>query len=1216
MGNRKEEAFYGHSMKPFEIDEPGKNSRSVLPANAGIQNLLKILDSDFHRNDGKSEFRTFFEAFKGGHLKIHLRLLILGIVLCLALPAAAAAWAADAPLRIGVLAIRGTDQCLDAWTPTADYLNRQVAGRRFRIVPLTHEQIHPYVREGKVDFILTNSASYVELEYHYRVSRIATLKERHPGGVSTQYGGVVFCRSDRTDIRTFSELTGKSFMAVSEVSLGGWIMAWREFKESGIDPYTDFKSLSFGETHDQVVYAVRDRRVDAGTVRTGTLEALSAEGNIDLSDFYVFPMRHETDEVLPYLCTTRQYPGWPMARVKHTPDSLAEKVSVALLKMPPDAIAAQVSGYAGWTIPSDYQPVHECMKFLKIGPYEDLGRITFSDILHTYGHWIILATALFCIMGGFAMAAMNLNKRMKAANIRLHGEMELRREKERELHLAKEMAESATRAKSEFLANMSHEIRTPMNGVIAAADLALGEPVPPKIEHYLKIIHGSAYSLLGIINDILDFSKIEAGKFELKERVFRLGQVIDQVMELFVNKAAEKGIELLVDMEVNAPKLLQGDPLRLQQILTNLVSNAIKFTDTGGVIRMDVMELPETQEAAAGDEIVLDFSVTDTGTGIAPEYIGQLFEPFSQADTSSTRKYEGTGLGLSICKQLVTMMGGEIGVQSELGKGSKFYFTVRMRRPADESLPRLVVPQDIRGLKVLVVDDLADSRTIMRKMLTSLGFKVETLPSGVDAMRRLQPDKMRDDPVELIMMDWKMPEMDGIETSRRIREELGLTLPIIMMTAFGKEEQRIRAQAAGINGYLTKPIYPSTLFDAIMDGFGKEGFKAPGREKEFTTKASIYRKPLRGARILVAEDNPTNQQVALAILEGAGMAVTIVNNGEEAVQAVQAGPFDAVLMDIQMPRMNGYEATRTIRQIPELAHLPIVAMTAHAMKGDEEKCLEAGMDGYISKPVNQDRLFHTLWRVIRAHGGDLKSIASAATDIEAGVGGDRDGVKPDRELSEPEVPTEQPFMLPAALPGIDIGRTLKALEIDGPTFMRILKGFEAHHRPMGEKLREAFAASDVEQIRQVAHALKGSGANIGAAALSAAAASLEEASSGESPAPQHLGKLIDAVVAALDQVLTSIQTLESAKPAPEAVSASPEACLSLEELLQELAGAVDRADPEHIMKLMPAIEQQAGSCQQMDRCSLKTLETQLARYDYDEALETIRKLSKKGQKVP
>ena len=608
-------------------------------------------------------------------------------------------------------------------------------------------------------------------------------------------------------------------------------MAWREFKEIGIDPYSDFAALRFDETHDQVVYAVRDGMVDAGTVRTATLEALSAEGKIDLSDFYVFPQRHNSGDPPPYLCTTREYPGWPMAKVRHTPDALAEKVAVALLQMPPDAIAARAAGCAGWTIPLNYQPVHDCLKVLKVGPYEDLGKITFTDVVSNYGHWIIVATALFCILAGFAGAAMKLNTQIKASNVRLNAEMELRKQKERELHQAMELAETATRAKSEFLANMSHEIRTPMNGVIAAADLALSEQVPPRIANYLKIIHSSAYSLLGIINDILDFSKIEAGKFELKERIFRLGEVIDRVMELFVSKAAEKGLELLVDIDMNTPRVIEGDPLRLQQILTNLVSNAVKFTESDGMIRMDVKEVTETGGVPATGEMVLAFSVKDTGTGIDPEYMDLLFEPFSQADTSSTRKYEGTGLGLSICKQLVTMMGGQIGVESVLGRGSTFFFTVHMRRPAAGQVPRLVVPPDIQGLNVLVVDDLADSRAIMRKMLLSLGFRVEILASGPEALDRLQPDQMHANPVRLIMMDWKMPGMDGIEVSRKIRQELKLSLPIIMMTAFGKEEQRIAAEAAGINGFLIKPIYPSTLFDAIMDGFGKEGFKAAGKEK-------------------------------------------------------------------------------------------------------------------------------------------------------------------------------------------------------------------------------------------------------------------------------------------------------------------------------------------------------------------------------------------------
>ena len=534
-------------------------------------------------------------------------------------------WSEEVPLKIGVLAIRGPQQCSVSWSPTAEYLTRQIAGRRFVIVPLAHDQIYPSVQAGEVDFILANSAFYVGLEHRYRANRIATLKERRANGVYTRYGGVIFCRKDRKEIRSLSDLKGKSFIAVSEYSLGGWLMAWREFKEKGIDPYHDFKELRFDETHDRVVYAVRDRLIDAGTVRTNTLEDLSAEGKIDLDDFYVFPRLHEADDPTPYLCTTREYPDWPMAKVRHTPDELAEKVAVALLQMQPDSPEATAAGCAGWTIPLNYQPVHDCLKALKVVPYEDLGKITFTDVLHSYGNWLVFAGAAFCILAVFTGVVLKLNRRIQASHVRLKVEMDLHKQKDRELKQAKEMAETATRAKSEFLANMSHEIRTPMNGVIAATDLALGEAVPPKVEHYLNIIHSSAYSLLGIINDILDFSKIEAGKFELKERVFRLNEVFDRVMDLFVNKAAEKGIELLVDIDAETPKVITGDPLRLQQILTNLISNAIKFTESGGVILLSVKAMTEPVAGAAADEVILTFSVKDTGTGIAPEYLDLLF---------------------------------------------------------------------------------------------------------------------------------------------------------------------------------------------------------------------------------------------------------------------------------------------------------------------------------------------------------------------------------------------------------------------------------------------------------------------------------------------------------------------------------------------------------------------------------------------------------------
>ena len=1128
---------------------------------------------------------------------------VLGVVLCLH-PGWASAANDTAVLKIGVLAIRGAEPCLAQWSPTAEYLGRRLGDRKVVIVPLTHEAVHRAVEKGAIDFVLANPAIYVALERRYGANRIATLKERRGGGIYTRYGGVVFCRKDRTDIRRPTDLVGKSFMAVSPLSLGGWLMALREFKALGIDPAKDFASLQFAGTHDAVVYAVLARQVDAGTVRTGILESLAAEGRIDLDQLFVFPQMSADTAPTPYLCSTRQYPLWPMAKVRHTPDALAERLAVALLEMAPDAPAARAAGCAGWTIPLNYQSVHECLRELKVAPYADVGKITITDVIKTYGYWIIFACAAFCIMAAFTGALLRLNRRLRSAHARLKVEMDLHRRKDRELKAAKELAESAARAKSEFLANMSHEIRTPMNGVIAAADLALGEEVPPKVGDYLQIIQRSAYSLLGIINDILDFSKIEAGKFELKERRFRLNEVFDRVMELFVGKAGEKGIELLVDIDPRTPKVLIGDPLRLQQILTNLLSNACKFTDAGGVILISAAVGPGATAEADGDAVELAFSVKDTGTGIAPEYIDRLFEPFSQADTSSTRKYEGTGLGLSICKQLVTLMAGDIGVESRLGEGSTFFFTVRMHRPASRGGARPALPPDIQGLNVLVVDDLADCRAVMRKMLSDMGFRVEAVASGAEALRRLTDNALRNTPIELIMMDWRMPEMDGIAVAREIRQTLKLAMPIIMMTAFGKEAQRAAAEKAGINGFLVKPIYPSTLFDAIMDGFGKEGAREGGRSQPFTTRASIYRKHLKGARILVAEDNPTNQQVAQAILEGAGIVPTIVANGEAAVAAVRRNAFDAVLMDIQMPRMNGYEATRQIRQLPAGKSLPIVAMTAHAMKGDEERCLEAGMDGYVSKPVNQDRLFHTLWRLLRSSRPAVEAEADADTDENAAF--------PDSAQPPPAAATDDAG-LPLRLPGLDLQGALAALEIDGVTLARILRGFMADNRDTPARLKQALDAGDGDALGRLAHSLKGSAANIGAVDLSAAARQLEQGMRDDGAVDRDAARVaaaVDRVTDALETALASIRLLDA--PTEGAAAVVDNADDNLDTLLERLAAAIRRADPALVMEIMPAVRRQVAAGI-VDPSVLDTLASQVDRYDYDDALQTIEHLRRPSQ---
>ena len=1115
------------------------------------------------------------------------------------------ALAAEKTVKIGVLAVRGVAQCLKTWSATADYLTRHIPGFTFVIVPLTHDQITPSVHNGEVDFILTNSSYYVELEQGYGVNRIATLKEMRLGRVYSKYGSVIFCRADRRDIRKLSDLKGKSFMGVSESSLGGWLMAWRELKENGIDPYKDFKEIRHQETHDEVVYAVRDGLVDVGTVRTNTLEELNAEGNINLQDFFVFPNLHDKQLHTPYLCTTREYPDWPMAKAKETPDELAEKVTVALLQMKADSPAAQAAGCAGWTIPMNYQPVMECMMALHVGPYKDLGKVTIHKIFYDYWPWLVFSFIALCSHLAFTGLVLKLNRRIKASHFSLTKEIELHKKMDKELELAKEQAEAATLAKSQFLANMSHEIRTPMNGIIGATDLALAETVSTEVEHYLHIVQNSSYSLLGIINDILDYSKIEAGQLELKDRVFRLDEMFDRVMDVFINQVAAKGIELLVDIDKDTPRILLGDSLRLQQVLTNLISNSIKFTGQDGIILVSTRDVSSTTEGLIGDQVMLAFSVKDTGTGISPDYLPSLFEPFTQGDSSSTRQYEGTGLGLSICKKFVTMMHGNIDVLSTFGEGSTFTFTVRLVRAATPIGSMFDVPRDLRGLNVLVVDDCADSRDIMTKILASLDFKVETLATGTDALQRLAVDAAAEDPVDLILMDWKMPGMDGIEASKKIRGDLHLTLPIIMMTAFANEVHRSEAEEAGANGFLTKPIFQSTLFDAIMDAFGKQGQQKKGVKTDFTTRASMYKKRLKGCRILVAEDNVTNQEVARAILGGAGILVTIVVNGEEAVKAVKTRLYDAVLMDVQMPRMNGYQATRQIRKLPGCAELPIVAMTAHAMKGDEEKCLEAGMDGYVAKPINQDRFFYTLWRVLKnrkrvetleiPEAPELDSRAAGSFAEETAVR-DSFGDAPQQADNVAEIQRQ--------LPAIDVAAVLQSTGLQWPILQKILVGFFQDNTETVDKIGYAGKNNDQPTLLRMAHKLKGSAANIGARAVRGTADALETACSKETT-QQSIAGLTRALV----KELTSL--LEQLKPLVETVDRDVTETLANEpdsdpvQLLETLIEAIDQADPQKIERISAVVQRQFANRRNVEPSLLKILDIQIRRYDYDQAQKTL-----------
>ena len=1223
-------------------------------------------------------------------------------------------------LKIGVLAKRGYEQCLMKWTPTAQYLSEKISGRQFIIIPLDYNQIMDSVKNKEVDFILTNSSSYVKLEFLCGANRIATLKNNCSGNICRTYSGVIFCRADRKEMQTLRDLKGKKFMGVSRFSFGGWLMAWREMKAEGIDPFTDFKELKFGGTQDKVVYAVQNGIVDAGTVRSDTLEWMNSEGKIKLENFYVFNSGLRSGSALPFFHSTRKYPEWPFAKVKHIPCEVAEKVAAALIKMPSDSAAAFAGKCYGWTIPQNYQSVRECLKELHIGPYKDLGKITLIDVLRTYGYWIAAGIILLLIMAVSIIMILNLNRRIEASHIKLKSELNARKrlekikkeselkfkalynntfqlmgmiapdgvvlsanesaiavaglkesdvvgklfwetpwfsysrevkEKiynsvikaaagqfvrfeiqlalknnilghvdysikpvkdesgnvieliaegrdisnmkrlEKELREAKDKAEVATNAKDDFLANMSHEVRTPMNGIIAASELLSNEDISDKAKHYLQIINTSAYSLLEIINDILDVSKIEAGKLDLEIRDFKIGDILDKLINMFFSRTSKKIIELLVDVDPEISRAVRGDELRLYQILINLVSNSVKFTEKGGIILVGVKGIENG--SLESDHEKLLFFVKDTGIGIAPENIEKIFEPFSQADASTTRNYGGTGLGLCICKQLVKMMGGEIWVESELGKGSTFSFTVIFHKQPGKTERELIPPYYLQGLNVLVVDDCKDSRSIMKKMLEPFGFKVETVSSAQAALERLKEDETRENPIGLVMMDWLMPELDGLEASSIIRNDLKLNVPIIMMTAFGNDTQMLYAEKMGINGFLTKPICQSTLFDAIMDAFGKKKAKGPKIKNQITTRASIHKKRLKGFRILVVEDNITNQEIAQAILEEAELIIKIVNNGKEAVAAVRGSQFDALLMDIQMPVMDGYEATREIRKYPEFKNLPIIAMTAHAMKGDEEKCLKAGMNGYISKPVSQDKLFAALWRELKNR---KKSDIADQEKLDLG----RSKTELSDKKSDKNILEEGQEILPPGLPGINIKKALNELKLDPAVFKRILAGFLRNNHDIMEKIKDAFKEKEMDRLLRLAHNIKGSSANIGAMDLYKAAKNLEDASRDEKPG-KIISELIDKVEAALNQVLESLKILDE-NPENISFKKTDVDIAKLKPILIKLGNALKSADPEKIDKQIKIIKDQIYTPEVTD------LETHINNYDYDEALELLDKM--------